>query len=123
MGGSSLGGLLTVYLGLKYPNVFGKLAILSPSVWWNQRAILDFVARAPLKATRPRIWLDAGTKEGASTVHNVTALRDALLHRGWQDNLDLHFELVPDAQHNEEAWAGRVGPFLQFLFPAGESAT
>jgi predicted alpha/beta superfamily hydrolase len=122
MGGSSLGGLLTVYLGLKYPSVFGKLAVLSPSVWWNQRAILDFVARAPLKAARPRIWLDAGTKEGASTVQNVTALRDSLIRRGWQENQDLHFELIPDAQHNEDAWSRRVGPFLQFLFPAGETA-
>ena len=37
LGGSSLGGLLTIYLGLKYPQVFGKLAVLSPSVWWNRR--------------------------------------------------------------------------------------
>jgi predicted alpha/beta superfamily hydrolase len=123
MGGSSLGGLLTVYLGLKYPNVFGKLAVLSPSVWWNQRAILDFVAHTPLPAARPRIWLDAGTKEGASTVQNVTALRDSLMQRGWRDNQDLHFELIPDAQHNEDAWSRRVGPFLQFLFPAGDRAT
>lgn len=121
LGGSSLGGLLTIYLGLKYPHVFGNLAVLSPSVWWNQRAILDFVARAPIPA-RSRIWLDAGTKEGASTVHNVTALHDALVRRGWQDNQDLHFELVPDGQHNEDAWSRRVGPFLQFLYPAGDSA-
>jgi predicted alpha/beta superfamily hydrolase len=121
LGGSSLGGLLTIYLGFKYPNVFGKLAILSPSVWWNQRAILDFVARAPIES-HSRIWLDVGTKEGESTVQNVTALRDTLVHRGWQDNQNLHFELIPDAQHNEEAWSRRVGPFLQFLFPAGEPA-
>ncbi len=36
IGGSSLGGLVSLYLGLKLPNVFGKLAALSPSVWWNQ---------------------------------------------------------------------------------------
>ena len=47
LGGSSLGGLLTIYLGLKYPQVFGKLAVLSPSVWWNRRAILEFAARTP----------------------------------------------------------------------------
>jgi predicted alpha/beta superfamily hydrolase len=122
LGGSSLGGLLTIYLGLKYPNIFGKLAVLSPSVWWNQRAILGFVSEAKLPS-RPRIWLDSGTKEGASTVHNVTALRDTLVARGWQADRDLHFELFPDAQHNEEAWSRRVGPFLQFLFPAGDPVT
>ena len=121
LGGSSLGGLLTIYLGLKYPQIFGKLAVLSPSVWWNRRAILDFVATAPL-AARPRIWLDVGTKEDVHTVANVTALRDALIKRGWQPPADLHFDVIDGAQHNEVAWAQRVDPFLQFLFPAGESA-
>lgn len=120
LGGSSLGGLLTIYLGLKYPQVFGKLAVLSPSVWWNQRAILEFVAAAPVEA-RSRIWLDVGTNEASNTLKNVTDLHDALVQRGWQDNEDLHFDVVQGGQHNEEAWAQRVGPFLQFLFPPGDS--
>lgn len=37
LGGSSLGGLATLYLGLRYPDVYGKLAVLSPSVWWDNR--------------------------------------------------------------------------------------
>jgi predicted alpha/beta superfamily hydrolase len=122
LGGSSLGGLLTIYLGMQYPQVFGKLAVLSPSVWWNHRAILQSVARAKLPR-RPRVWLDVGTGEGGTrTVEHVTALRDALLQKGWQENHDLHFEIFPGAQHNEAAWAQRVGPFLQFLFPAGDPA-
>src|SRR6185436_13118305 len=44
MGGSSLGGLLTLHLGLRYPTTFGKLAVLSPSVWWDDRVILREVA-------------------------------------------------------------------------------
>jgi predicted alpha/beta superfamily hydrolase len=119
LGGSSLGGLLTIYLGLKYPNIFGKLAVLSPSVWWSQRAILGYVAQTPVQ-THARIWLDVGTSEASNTLKNVTDLHDALVQRGWQDNQNLHFEVVQGAQHNEDAWARRVGPFLRFLFPAGE---
>ena len=123
LGGSSLGGLLTIYLGMQYPQVFGKLAVLSPSVWWNQRAILKSVARAKLPEQRPRIWLDVGTNEGGTrTVENVTSLRDALVQKGWRENRDLHFEIFPGAQHNEAAWAQRVSPFLQFLFPANDAA-
>ncbi|MGA6961700.1 MAG: alpha/beta hydrolase-fold protein, partial [Candidatus Acidiferrales bacterium] len=123
LGGSSLGGLLTIYLGMQYPHVFGKLAVLSPSVWWNHRAILESVARTKLPPQRPRIWLDVGTDEGGTrTVENVTSLRDALAKKGWQENRDLHFEIFPGAQHNEAAWAQRVAPFLQFLFPATDSA-
>jgi hypothetical protein len=42
-----------------------------------------------------------------------------LAQRGWQEGRDLHYEEIPGAQHNEEAWAQRVEPFLRFLFPAG----
>jgi enterochelin esterase-like enzyme len=120
MGGSSLGGLLSLYLGLKHPQVFGRLAALSPSVWWNQRVIHRFAAAAPV-APRPRIWLDIGTNEGARIVRDVEEFRDVLLQKGWQLDRDLHYQRVEGAGHNEAAWAQRVGPFLQFLYPAAES--
>ena len=120
IGGSSLGGLVSLYLGLRMPETFGKIAALSPSVWWNQRVILRFAAAAPTNPT-PRIWLDAGTREGGRTVEDVERFRDVLLGKGWQLGRDLHYQRVEGAEHNEAAWAQRVGPFLQFLFPATES--
>jgi predicted alpha/beta superfamily hydrolase len=117
IGGSSLGGLVSLYLGLKLPNVFGKLAALSPSVWWNQHVMNRFAAAAQLYV-RPRIWLDIGTREGPRIVQDVEQFRDVLLQKGWQLDNDLHYERVEGAEHNEAAWAQRVGPFLQFLYPA-----
>ena len=119
LGGSSLGGLLTIYLGLRFPNVFGRLAVLSPSVWWNKRWILGYAARQRPKS-RPRIWLDTGTQEGVHTTADAQKLREVLLRQGWQLGRDLHYEEIWGGQHNEAAWAQRVAPFLQFLFPAGE---
>jgi predicted alpha/beta superfamily hydrolase len=119
IGGSSLGGLVSLYLGLKMPQVFGRIAALSASVWWNERVILRFAAAAPTRPT-PRIWLDAGTREGGRTLEDVERFRDVLLGKGWQLGRDLHYQRVEGAEHNEAAWAQRVGPFLQFLFPAGE---
>jgi predicted alpha/beta superfamily hydrolase len=118
IGGSSLGGLVSIYLGLKFSNVFSKIAALSPSVWWNQRVIVRFAQAAPVEP-RPRIWLDIGTREGPRIVDDVEKFRDVLLNKGWQSDRDLHYERVEGAEHNEAAWAARVGPFLQFLFPAG----
>jgi len=120
IGGSSLGGLVSLYLGLRLPHVFGKIAALSPSVWWNERVILRFAAAAPVQPI-PRIWLDAGTREGGCTVEDAERFRDILLRKGWQLGRDLHYERVEGAEHNEAAWSRRVGPFLQFLFPARES--
>jgi enterochelin esterase-like enzyme len=120
MGGSSLGGLVTLYLGLKSPHIFGRLAALSPSVWWSHRIIHQFAAAAPVQP-RPRIWLDIGTNEGPRIVQDVEQFRDILLQKGWRLDHDLRYQRVEGAQHNEAAWAARVGPFLQFLFPAQES--
>ena len=119
IGGSSLGGLVSLYLGLRLPHVFGKIAALSPSVWWNQRVILRFADAAPVDPL-PRIWLDIGTREGGRIVDDVERFRDILLGKGWRPERDLHYQRVEGAEHNEAAWAQRVAPFLQFLFPAGE---
>jgi predicted alpha/beta superfamily hydrolase len=117
IGGSSLGGLVSLYLGLKHSRMFGKIAALSPSVWWNQFVIHRF-AQAATVEPRPRIWLDIGTREGQRIVQDVEKFRDVLLEKGWKLGQDLHYERIEGAEHNEAAWAQRVGPFLQFLYPA-----
>jgi predicted alpha/beta superfamily hydrolase len=121
IGGSSLGGLVSLYLGLQHSRIFGKIAALSPSVWWNQLVIHRF-AQAAIVEPRPRIWLDIGTREGPRIVQDVEKFRDVLLEKGWSLGRDLHYERVEGAEHNEAAWAQRVGPFLQFLYPAREAA-
>jgi enterochelin esterase-like enzyme len=117
IGGSSLGGLVSLYLGLKFPNVFGRIAALSPSVWWNQRMILRFAAAIAPAQPRPSIWLDIGTKEGPRFLPDVEQFRDVLLKKGWRLGEDLHYERVDGGEHNEAAWAQRIGRVLQFLYP------
>jgi predicted alpha/beta superfamily hydrolase len=117
MGGSSLGGLVTLYLGLRYPTVFSRLAVMSPSVWWRNRTMLKTVA-ALRKKPALRIWLDIGTKEATRAVPDTRALRDGLIKKGWQLGQDLAYLEAEDAGHTESAWAQRTGPMLQFLFPA-----
>jgi enterochelin esterase-like enzyme len=117
IGGSSLGGLVSLYLGLKYPQTFGKIAALSPSVWWNQRVIHRF-ADATTVQPRPSIWLDIGTNEGPRIVPDVEQFRDILLQKGWHLYQDLHYERIEGGEHNEAAWSQRIGRVLQFLYPA-----
>jgi len=117
IGGSSLGGLVSLYVGLSHPDLFGKIAALSPSLWWNERVMLRFAAAAPVQPL-PHIWLDIGTREGPRIVEDVERFRDVLIRKGWLLEHNLHYQRVEGAEHNEAAWAQRVGPFLQFLFPA-----
>jgi predicted alpha/beta superfamily hydrolase len=107
LGGSSLGGLVSLYLGLKHPDVFGKLAVMSPSVWWDRRAVLRDVRNARPKP-RLRIWVDIGTREGR---HHLKA--------GWTEDEDLHYEEVPGASHSERAWGERLDRVIEWLFQPG----
>ncbi|HQR38346.1 MAG TPA: alpha/beta hydrolase-fold protein [Blastocatellia bacterium] len=116
LAGSSLGGLVTMYLGLKYPGTFGRLAIVSPSVWWDDHFIVKQVG---LLDTRPpeRIWLDIGTSESPEAAPDARLLRDALVAKGWALGNDLQYLEVEGGTHDESAWAARFGQALRFLFP------
>jgi predicted alpha/beta superfamily hydrolase len=112
IGGSSLGGLVSLYLALTRDE-FRTAAVMSPSVWWNGRSILGTVSETP---RRPRIWLDIGGREGRDAVADVRALNDCLLERGWNER-NLHFFEDRRADHSERAWSGRARKVLEFLFP------
>lgn len=114
LGGSSLGGLLTMTLGLWFPNVFQRLAVLSPSVWWDDEVIvkevLSLEEKLPLK-----IWLDTGSAEpGWERARNLCA---ALVDRDWNLYDDLEYHEFEGADHSEAAWGARVDPVLRFLYP------
>jgi len=64
-----------------------------------------------------RIWLDIGKREGPRIKHQVRALKEILLANGWQIGADLAYIEVPDARHEEAAWAARFGDVLRFLYP------
>ena len=117
LGGSSLGGLISLYLGFSYPAVFGKLAVMSPSLWWDQRSILRTI---DLRDPKPdlRIWLDMGTAEGVRHVRDTDMLERILLKHGWKAGKDLVYEKVDGAVHDENAWSERFGAVLRFLFPS-----
>ncbi|HYR76471.1 MAG TPA: alpha/beta hydrolase-fold protein [Pyrinomonadaceae bacterium] len=122
LGGSSLGGLVSMYLGLKYPNVFGRVAVVSPSVWWGSNYIVHYV-EAQKKKPSLRVWLDIGTKEGRNpaeaqtTVDGARLLKETLIKKGWKLGKDLKYFEAQGAEHNERAWAARFEQILEFLFP------
>ncbi len=119
IGGSSLGGLISLALALDYPTVFAKAAVMSPSIWWNQRAILNRVSGARPKP-HLRLWLDIGTAEGLRHLRDADLLHRRLLQRGWHDDpgpaQDLCYARIPGALHDESAWAARFDQVLRFLF-------
>ncbi len=115
LGGSSLGGLATIVLGIWFPEVFQRLAVMSPSIWWDNCAIYHLVdileEKLPLK-----IWLDTGTHEPGW--ERAAVLRDKLVEKGWRLYDDLQYTEVEGADHSEGAWGARFEAVLRYLYPA-----
>ena len=118
MAGSSLGGLLTLHLGLEHPTVFGKLALLSPSVWWDDRWIIRQLGEQNPQRQSLIVWLDVGTEESPMLQKGVRLLHRTLLRKGWKPEVNLHYLEEAGAGHNERSWGLRSGQVLRYLFPA-----
>ena len=109
LAGSSLGGLVTAYAGTTHADVFGRLAELSPSTWWNSDVIVGDVAASG--APRPQVvYVDSGQGSGddeADTDELATAYQQ----------LGMTFEHVvqPGASHSETYWAQRFPGALQVV--------
>ena len=114
MGGSSLGGLVTLYLGMRYPDVFGKLAVHSPSVWWRDRVILKMWSRFDRRRGSTFGWISGGqgTPRHAGRARAETDARQERLEAGQGPE----YHEITGGHHSEYAWAERVGPMLKFLF-------
>lgn len=115
VGGSSLGGLVSLWLALHRPDVFGAALVVSPSLWWdNESALRDVLARPP-GSPRPRLWLDMGGRESEQGIAQARALREALRQKGWSVQ-ELAYVEDPLGTHDEATWASRVEGMLRFLY-------
>lgn len=121
IGGSSMGGLAALYTHFRRPEVFGGALCMSPSFWFAQRGIFDFVAKEP-NPYRSRVYLDAGAREGPKKsegrlVALVSEMARHLEGRGWGQAGDrrLLFRADPRGTHNEAQWRRRLPKALRFL--------
>jgi len=124
--GSSLGGLLALFLGWYSDFAFGKIAALSPSLWWGRRCFLTGMGGGPTPKNKPKIWLDGGTDEVDSDVNDngipdliddLRTLRAVLFAHGYVLGEDLMYREVEGGTHDEESWSERVEDILTYFFP------
>jgi predicted alpha/beta superfamily hydrolase len=113
--GSSLGGLASVVIAQRRPDVFSMAGGVSSSFWWNNKGMLDKLpSRVPV-----RFYLDAGTRDDG--LPDTTQMRDAMLRQGYRDGTDLLYYADQGGGHNEKSWAARVDRPLTWFFPWGGS--
>jgi predicted alpha/beta superfamily hydrolase len=114
VGGSSLGGLAALYATSKYPQVYGRALVMSPSLWVHGGAIFEVVRKASY-GPDSRIYLDCGGREGrGQTMVAAERMAALLAHKGMGDR----FMWRPDAKgvHNERNWRRRLPKAMRFMY-------
>jgi predicted alpha/beta superfamily hydrolase len=119
LGGSSLGGLITLYTQLAAPGVFGRLLIESPSLYVANRKILEESRR--FRDWPARTYLGMGTREVGQAEKDERIVGDvreleAILRQAGLDEQRLMVRIEEGASHSEMAWAARFPEALEFLY-------
>ncbi|MFA7076345.1 MAG: alpha/beta hydrolase-fold protein [Candidatus Izemoplasmatales bacterium] len=119
MAGSSMGGLISLYAGFKYPKTFKKIGAFSPAIWFCEKSIYEFIEKNFHSSLS--IYLDVGTEETSNvSIKNFNYIYlggarkiNNLLNRMKTKNL-LYLEVI-GGEHNEKSWAKRFKHFCNWL--------
>ena len=109
--GSSLGGLVSLFLAWDRPDVFGTTACMSSTFWFEN----DLMERIVHERKRDiRIYLDSGWPRDNFEI--TRRMRDLLLLKGYRHDAELLYFAFPHAEHNEKSWGRRAHLPFQFMF-------
>jgi len=111
--GSSMGGLISLYAAFRYAGTFGAAGVMSPSIWFADRAILSYVRKALF--VPGKIYMDMGLSESHGMVSDARRMRTLLCQKGYRLGHDLLYIEERHGRHTESAWAGRLPTALHFL--------
>jgi metallo-beta-lactamase class B len=115
--GSSMGGLISLYAALRYPRVFGRAGIFSPSLWFAPE-VYDLARRArPVSGNR--IYFVMGAKEGDTPdryVRDQQRMIGVLRSAGFRAGTDVRAFVRPDGAHSEWFWRREFPAAYEWLF-------
>lgn len=112
IGGSSMGGLITVFSGLMYPKVYGKLMIFSPSLWVVPKLTIDSENTEDTK-----IYLYAGGDESETMIEHVKTFRKNIIASEFvKDKMKINLSINLEGKHNETYWSDEFPKAIEWLF-------
>lgn len=119
IGGSSYGGVATLYALMARPNTFGYGLVESPTMWIGMGQLVRDTS--PLIAMPRKVFFGFGGREAEDRM--ITDMMTSLIrmvesnfHAAGYDESNFRFVFDPDAMHTEAAWEKRLPGALMFLF-------
>lgn len=119
--GSSMGGLISFYATLNYPEIFGKSGMFSPSFWFSEQSFVFAKKKGNLNHTK--IYFLAGNKEGENvafeeinqTVKDMNSVVSILKKQGFESK-NIKETVVQGGKHNEKMWRENFKDAILWLF-------
>jgi predicted alpha/beta superfamily hydrolase len=111
IGGSSLGGLISLHACMEQPDVFGKCFAFSPSLGWDEERLLESLNTGRVWPQTVQLWFSMGTNEGrgataqAANLERAQRLRDLLKPAKAESTVPVHFHEFEKGTHDEKSWA------------------
>lgn len=117
--GSSLGGLISLYAVIKYPETFSKAGVFSIALWINKNEMLQFIRESKIDSDKKFYFL-VGSEEG-KTMENASAMVsdqhemvELLKNKGVAEK-NLIDKVIPNGHHNEALWSTNFPEAYQWL--------
>lgn len=115
--GSSMGGLISLYMVWRYPEIFSKAACLSTTLQWNYGAIMKEIENYVGPKKKIKLYLDSsgGGAEGGSTPL-YQKFNEILIEQGFLEGVDFEYYHDEAGDHSERSWAKRGWRPLKVMF-------
>lgn len=112
--GSSMGGLISFYTWLTYPDVFGKAGIFSPSFWISPQLKKHIHLDGRQKDSK--LYLVAGDEESERMIPDMRAIYQVLRDQGMAEG-QLKMKVLEGGKHSEAYWKREFPMMYLWLFP------
>lgn len=115
IGGSSMGGLISLYAGFNYSHIFGRMMIFSPSIWISEQVFKQATQFIPEGKTK--IYLYSGGQESNSLKPSMDFLGSILQHRNRvTGNIEIKESHNAEGTHQEYFWGKEFPKALSWLY-------
>lgn len=113
--GSSMGGLISHYAGLKYPNVFGKVGVFSPSFWYANESFNYTKENAKQKQLKMYYLVGNNEGGGEQMAKDTKTMVELMKTNKFRKN-NVYIKIVPDGIHSESFWKVEFEGAIRWLF-------
>lgn len=118
MVGSSMGGIITSYAGIKYSHIFKKTASLSTAYWFYVDQFCELIDKSDLSQVEC-FYFDLGGNEGNGDkmVSQIYYASNEIIYQKMIRKCDkVEVRFFEGASHNEEEWRKRVPIFMELFY-------